>query len=268
MGYEMKDIIKTAKINEARPKKECKGRNIKLTLAYDGGKYHGFQRQNNAVSVQNILEQKLSVIFGGEIQLAASGRTDTGVHAYGQVVNFFTEGTIPINRVVRAINSHLPTDIVVLAAEEAPQDFSARHSAKDKIYIYKIQQGEVLDPFMRNYAWYIRKELDVEAMNAAMQYILGEHDFSAFRASGSVPMHPVRKIYEAKCERDGALITFRFWGNGFLYHMVRNLVGTLVNVGKDKTSVAGFKAILDGKDRKLAGATAPAQGLYLYKVNY
>ena len=247
---------------------EKKVRNIKLILAYDGGKYHGFQRQNNAISVQNVLEKKLAIVFGGEIKLAASGRTDAGVHAYGQVVSFLTEGTIPIDRVVRAINSHLPADIVVRSAEEVALEFSARHSAKDKIYIYKIQQGEVLDPFKRQYAWYIRKELNVDKMNEAMQCIVGTHDFSAFRAVGSAPMHPVRTIFEAKCKLEGDTIEFFFWGNGFLYHMVRNLVGTLVNVGKGKSTLECFKGILEGKDRQKAGMTAPAQGLYLKKVNY
>ena len=247
---------------------EKKERNIKLILAYDGGKYHGFQRQNNAISVQNVLEKKLAIVFGGEIKLAASGRTDAGVHAYGQVVSFLTEGTIPIDRVVRAINSHLPSDIVVRSAEEVALDFSARHSAKDKIYIYKIQQGEVLDPFKRQYAWYIRKELNVDKMNEAMQCIVGTHDFSAFRAVGSAPMHPVRTIFEAKCKLEGDTIEFVFWGNGFLYHMARNLVGTLVNVGKGKTTLEDFKGILEGKDRQKAGMTAPAQGLYLKEVNY
>lgn len=248
--------------------KKIQLRNIKLVMAYDGGRYHGFQRQNNAVSVQNILEQKLAIVFGEQIQLAASGRTDAGVHAYGQVVSFFTKGTIPIDRVVRAVNSHLPTDIVVRLAEEMPPDFSARHSAKDKIYIYKIQQGEVLNPFTRQYAWYIRKELDLNKINEAMQYIIGTYDFSAFRAAGSAPMHPVRTIFEARCDRNGQMIEFLFWGNGFLYHMVRNLVGTLVNVGKEKITPKEFKAILDGKDRTKAGMTAPAQGLYLKEVNY
>lgn len=243
-------------------------RNIKLVVAYDGGKYHGFQRQNNAVSVQNVLEEKLSIIFRQSIKLTASGRTDTGVHAYGQVVNFFTEGTIPIERVARAANSILPADIVVRSAEEASMEFNARYSAKSKIYVYRIQQGEVLDPFQRNYAWYIRKPLDVEAMRSALSAILGEHDFSAFQAAGSKPTHPVRTIYCAECEKKDDIILFRFWGNGFLYHMVRNLVGTVVNVGRGKITVQDFQCVLAGKDRSKAGATAPAQGLYLKEVIY
>lgn len=245
-----------------------KKRNIRLTVAYDGGRYHGFQRQNNAVSVQNVLEEKLSRVFGDTVTLAASGRTDTGVHAYGQVVNFYTGGTIPTDRIVRAVNSLLPDDIVVREAAEAAADFHARYSAKSKMYHYKIQQGETLNPFKRQYAWYIRKILDEAAMNQAMEHIVGTHDFSAFRASGSIGNNPVRTIYEAHCERQGEMLEFEFWGDGFLYHMVRNLVGTLANVGRGKLTPAGFKAILEGRDRTKAGATAPAQGLYLYQVFY
>lgn len=243
-------------------------RNIKLILSYDGGRYHGFQRQNNAIAVQNVLEKKLAVVFGHAIEMAASGRTDTGVHAYGQVVTFLTKGTIPIDCVVRAANSYLPPDIVVKMAEEVPLDFSARFSAKSKIYLYQIQQGAILDPFLRNYAWYIRKPLDIDAMNQALGDIVGTHDFSAFRAAGSAPTDPVRTIYEAVCVKNGDHLIFSFWGNGFLYHMVRNIMGTVVNVGKGKISPALFAEIMAGKDRRKAGATAPAQGLYLKEVYY
>lgn len=244
-------------------------RNIKLTIAYDGGKYHGFQKQNNAIAVQNVLEKQLPKIFGNVEQMAIAGRTDTGVHAYGQVVNFFTEGTIPVDRIVRAANSFLPDDIVIIGAEDVADDFNARFSAKSKIYLYKIQQGEVLDPFMRNYAWYIRNRLDDEAMNLAMQQLIGRHDYSAFKASGSVEnINPVRTIFEADCSRMGDILTIRFYGDGFLYHMVRNLVGTVVNVGKGKTSQQQFAEIFASLDRRKAGVTAPPQGLYLKKVFY
>lgn len=242
--------------------------NIKLIVAYDGGNYHGFQRQKNAVSIQNVLEAKLGIVFGHEVCLTASGRTDTGVHACGQVVNFFTRGTIPIDRVARALNSLLPDDIVVKSASLAAADFSARYSAKRKLYTYQVQQGEVQNPFLRNYSWYIRKSLDAEAMQLAISWIIGTHDFSAFRASGSTPMHPVRTIYAADFAAGDELLKFSFMGNGFLYHMVRNLVGTLVNVGKGKTSVEEFKEILNSRDRQKAGATAPAQGLHLMEVFY
>ena len=181
---------------EHKAEMKARARNIVLKVAYDGTAYHGFQRQTPpVVAVQNILEEKLQVVFGDSIELAASGRTDAGVHAYGQVVNFFTDGRIPTDRIVRAVNSLLPSDIVVRAAGEAEHDFSARHSAKSKTYIYRIQRGEVPDPMTARYAWYIRRPLDVAAMREALGCILGTHDFSAFRASGGAPMSPVRTMY-------------------------------------------------------------------------
>lgn len=246
-------------------------RNIKLILAYDGGNYHGFQRQNNAIAIQQIIESRLEKLVGHKIEkLAASGRTDTGVHARGQVINFHTNGTIPIDNIKVALNSILPDDIVVLSAGEMPMDFSARHSSKSKKYSYYIKQGDNLDPFQRNYSWYVRKTLNVEAMNEALKYIEGTHDFSSFRASGGSPLyHPVRTIFQASVEKNNEIdLKFIFWGNGFLYHMVRNIVGTVVNVGKGKITSQQFKEILEQKNRKKAGITAPAQGLFLDEVFY
>ena len=259
MKPEHKDIMKARK------------RNIRLTVAYDGTNYNGFQRQKPpAVAVQNILEDRLQKVFGDTVELAASGRTDAGVHARGQVVNFFTDGSIPVDRVPRAVNSILPPDIVVLEAAEADREFSARHSAVSKIYKYRILQGDIPDPFERNYSWNIRKELDVESMKTCLELIKGEHDFSAFRAAGGPPVSPVRNIYEAALEiqQGGRIVELTFHANGFLYHMVRNIVGTLGNVGLGWKSVEDFKRIMDSLDRTQAGATAPAQGLYLEKVFY
>ena len=255
---------------EHKAEMKARARNIVLTVAYDGTAYHGFQRQTPPViAVQNVLEEKLAMVFGDSIELAASGRTDAGVHAYGQVVNFFTNGTIPVDRIVRAVNSLLPPDIVVKEAHEADSGFSARHSAKSKTYIYRIQQGGVPNPFTQRYAWHERRPLNTEAMQEALQYILGTHDFSAFRASGGAPMSPVRTMYEASVEiRAGGMIEFRIHGSGFLYHMVRNLIGTLANVGLGRLTPDDFKRILDSRDRQNASATAPACGLYLYKVEY
>lgn len=249
---------------------KARRRNIGLVVAYDGGNYHGFQRQTPPVTaVQNVLERKLSVIFGDEIEMAAAGRTDAGVHAYGQVVNFFTDGTIPVERIVRAANSILPDDIVVKEAFEADEDFSARHSVKSKIYVYRILQGDTPDPFWRNYAWYIRRPLAIEKMQEAMQFLLGEHDFSSFQAAGGTSPSPVRTLYEAACEKkSGGIIEFRFWGNGFLYHMVRNIVGTIADVGLGKISPQEFQQIILAKNRRRASATAPAQGLFFAKVLY
>ena len=248
---------------------KARRRNIRLTVSYDGTAYNGFQRQNPPqVAVQNVLEEKLAAVCGDSVELAASGRTDSGVHAMGQVVNFFTDGTIPLDRLPRAVNSILPPDIVVLDAAEADRDFSARHSAKSKIYIYRILQGYIPDPFARNYSWNIHKELDTESMKECLRMIEGTHDFSAFRAAGGPPVSPVRTIYEASLEKKGRIVELKCFANGFLYHMVRNLVGTLANVGMGRTSVQRFGEIMASLDRNQAGATAPAQGLYLYKVNY
>ncbi len=255
---------------EHKAEMKARARNIVLKVAYDGTAYHGFQRQTPPViAVQNVLEEKLQVVFGDSIELAASGRTDAGVHARGQVVNFFTNGRIPVDRIVRAVNSLLPSDIVVLAAAEADFDFSARHSAKSKTYLYRIQQGEVSDPFSARYAWYVRRPLDREAMAEALRMILGTHDFSAFRASGGAPMSPVRTMYEAVlAEEPHGILVCRIHGSGFLYHMVRNIIGTLVRVGLGDLAPADFQRIMESRDRTQAAATAPACGLFLEQVEY
>ncbi|MBQ1914961.1 MAG: tRNA pseudouridine(38-40) synthase TruA [Selenomonadaceae bacterium] len=254
---------------EHKDEMKARARNIRLTVAYDGTNYHGFQRQRPpVVAVQNVLEAKLQTVFGDSIELAASGRTDAGVHAYGQVVNFFTDGRIPVERIPLAVNSLLPDDIVVLEAAEADFDFSARHSAKSKTYIYRIQRGSFPNPFTRNYAWYVGRPLDIHAMREALAMVLGTHDFTSFRASGGAPMSPVRTMYRAEIGEKGDLLEITIHGNGFLYHMVRNMVGTLVNVGLGRISIAGFREILEARDRKKASPTAPAQGLYLFSVEY
>ncbi len=256
--------------SEHKEEMKARRRNIALKVAYDGTAYHGFQRQSPpVVAVQNVLERKLAVIFGDTIEMAASGRTDAGVHAYGQVVNFFTNGSIPIDKVPMAANSLLPDDIVVKEAWEADFDFSARHSAKAKTYIYRIQQGTTPDPLTARYAWYERRPLNVELMQQALDMLKGEHDFSAFRAAGGAPMSPVRTIYEAKVEaKPSDMLEFTIYGNGFLYHMVRNIIGTVANVGLGRISLPRFAEIFVSLDRHQASATAPACGLYLYRVEY
>ena len=166
--------------SEHKEMMKARRRNIKLTLSYDGTNYHGFQRQTKVVAVQNVLEGALFKLFGDSIELAAAGRTDAGVHAIGQVVNFFTDGTIPIQNVVRAGNRLLPDDIVLLKAEEADRDFSALHSVKSKIYIYKVFENELADPFMSRFYWHVNKKLNLEDMQEALKYIEGEHDFLHF----------------------------------------------------------------------------------------
>lgn len=243
-------------------------RNLKLTIAYQGTRYHGFQRQNNALAIQQVLEEQLALLFKHPLSISGSGRTDTGVHAYGQVINFLTTSSIPVERIPQAARSVLPDDIVVQAAEEAPSDFHARRSAVSKKYIYKILRRPVADPFLRDFVWRIDRPLDVALMREAAQHVIGTHDFSAFRASGGAPVDPVRTIYAVDIAEQGDLVECLFWGNGFLYHMVRNLIGTLADVGLGRTSPAEFAAILASRDRRQAGLTAPPQGLYLKEVLY
>ncbi len=241
---------------------------LKLTLSYDGTRYHGWQRQTNAFSLQQALEEKLARIFGEKLSITASGRTDAGVHALGQVVSFSTAGRIPLANIPAASRSVLPPDIVVLAAEEAPEGFNARFDAKGKSYIYRIVENGQPDPFRINYAWLLGEKLDMAAMQQAADMIVGEHDFTSFRASGSSPSLPVRNMTKALWRRDKDEAVFEITGNGFLYHMVRNLVGSMVEVGRGEKSPKDFSDILRAKDRRLAGKTAPAEGLYLQEVFY
>ncbi len=257
---------------------------IKLVIAYDGSNYHGFQRQlNTPDTVQQKLEERLAGIFGHPLSMNGAGRTDTGVHAQGQVVHFETTGTIPTANIAQAARGVLPDDIVVLEAEEADERFHARKWALSKTYLYRVYQSDQPNPFWRNYAWQIRSELDYAALQTALTFIVGTHDFSSFKAAGSTAVNPVRTIFAANCTRQdlsalpvlipggqeqAKLFDFVFHGSGFLYHMVRNLMGTLLNVGRHKITVADMAAILAARDRSKAGKTAPPQGLYLLAVHY
>ena len=243
-------------------------RTLKLVVAYDGSAYHGFQKQKNAVTVQNILEEVLSKLCGEAVVTVGSGRTDAGVHAWGQVVTLETNGTIPCANIIRASKKMLPTDIVIVSVEEAESGFHARYSAKWKRYQYRIVENEFDSPFEVKYAWQMMVTLDVNAMNQASSYLLGTHDFSAFRSSGSVETSPVRTMYEAKWERSGRELLFTIGGDGFLYHMVRNLVWSLVQVGLGKRSPKDFEAELTAKRCEFLNEPAPAQGLYLKEVFY
>lgn len=242
---------------------------LKLVIAYDGSSYHGFQRQINAMTVQQVLEEKLTRIFGETIYVKASGRTDAKVHAFGQVVSFTTKCKIPVENIPKAVNSVLPKSIAVMSVQEVDIDFHARFCAKQKSYIYKIIQSDVPRPFQANYAWLLKEMLDLNKMQQAAEKIIGEHDFSSFQASGSTPTSPVRVITKASwCRKNDNEIEFLVKGNGFLYHMVRNLVGTMVDVGLGKITVLDFESIMLAKDRNVAGKTAPPQGLYLAEVYY
>jgi tRNA pseudouridine38-40 synthase len=244
-------------------------RNIRLTLEYDGTCYHGWQRQKNALSIQEVIETALTRITGETVRLTGSGRTDAGVHALGQVANFATSSTVPRRAFLHGLNSLLPMDIAVLRAEEVPLTFHARYGALAKTYEYRILNRPVRSPLNRLYAWWLTSSLDIAAMQQAAAVLPGEHDFFAFRAARSRPGPAARRVDEAvwRCPAQGWL-TFTITANGFLRGMVRSLVGTLVEIGKGKYPPEYLGEVIEKRDRRLAGPTAPPQGLFLVKVEY
>ena len=257
-------------------------KNYKITIAYDGSGYYGYQRQPRHTTIQEVLERALGKLFKMPIKINGSGRTDTGVHALGQVINFTSDLTVPLDKLPFALNNLLPPDIRVCAVEQAAPEFHARYSARGKHYRYKILQAEQLNPFMNRYMWQLEQPLDLEAMCRATMLIQGEHDFTTFRSTGSIQGSAVRHIYEAgwQCRElvdsdwglDGKacakVYEFNIYGNGFLYHMVRNLVGTIAQVGMGKMSVSEFETLFNNKQRVNKCITAPPQGLYLMNVEY
>lgn len=244
-------------------------RNFKLTLEYDGSCYHGWQRQNGVLTIQEVLESRLEIILGDPIRTRASGRTDAGVHARGQVVSYCSHTTLQPEEIQRGLNSLLPSDIVVLQAEEVEPAFHARFSAASKIYEYRILNRPTPSALERRFAWHIRRPLERLTMAECLESIVGLHDFSAFMAAGSSVTSTERHVYQATLEGpDPHHLICHFEANGFLRHMVRNLVGTLVEVGKGKLTPGDFLDILASRDRRRAGMTAPAHGLYLASVRY
>ncbi|MFA4910370.1 MAG: tRNA pseudouridine(38-40) synthase TruA [Desulfobacteria bacterium] len=244
-------------------------RNIRLVIEYDGTNYHGWQIQPNATSIQEIIEDRLKKITQEEIRLIAAGRTDAGVHAVEQVANFSTNSQLDINNIQRGLNSLLPPDIAIKEISEAEQDFHSRYSAKSKIYRYVILNRRFPSPLYRNFSWFIPFKLDIKEMKSAVQCLIGEHDFSSFKASGCNSHNPIRELYGISLDKDPkGFIIFEIEANAFLKQMVRNIVGTMVDVGKGKIGVSEFEDIFLSKDRKKAGITAPPQGLFLVKIKY
>jgi tRNA pseudouridine38-40 synthase len=244
-------------------------RNLRLLLEYDGTRYHGWQRQANASTIQEVLEAALTRLTGETITLIGSGRTDAGVHARGQVASFSTASRIPLRAFRDGLNSLLPRDIAVLEASEAAPAFHARKSARSKTYEYRILNRPQPSPLVRHYAWWIAPRLDLEAMAAAAAVLPGEHDFTAFRASGSDNHNPVRRILGAAwSDETCGWLSFTITATGFLRGMVRSLVGTLVEVGRAKAPVSRLAELLANGVRRDAGPTAPPQGLYLVEVFY
>ena len=244
-------------------------RTLKLTVAYDGTNYHGFQKQTNALTVQQVLEEKLSLLCGEKIVTAGSGRTDTGVHARGQVVSLTTSGSIPLENLLKACAGILPKDIVLWQAEEADEGFHARYSACWKRYCYRIVQNKHADPFLRNYVWQMREYLRLEAMQEAAQLLLGTHDFSFFRSAGSVQSSPVKTIYRAEwLQKEQGELEFCIEGNGFLYNMVRIIAGTLLQAGYGQFTYDDIKQAMESRIRSNAGVTLPPNALFLTDVEY
>lgn len=243
-------------------------RTIKIVISYDGSAYHGFQKQKDILTVQGVVEEVLAKLCGERVVTAGSGRTDAGVHALAQTLTFTTNGRIPCANMVRAAASLLPCDIVLISAEEVEEGFHARFSAKWKTYEYKLLVNAHNNPFMVRYAWQLREKLDVAAMNEAAALLIGTHDFSAFRSTGSVDSSPVKTIYAASWQQQGEVITFRISGDGFLYHMVRNLVWSLVQVGLGRRTKDDFAAELASVRCEFLNSPAPAEGLYLAQVGY
>ncbi|CQR48491.1 tRNA pseudouridine synthase A [Paraliobacillus sp. PM-2] len=240
------------------------------TVSYDGTAYAGYQVQPNALTIQEKIEQALSKIHKGqEIRIVASGRTDAGVHAVGQTFHFDTDLKIPETNWKRALNAVLPNDIYIDHVQLVPDDFHARFDVKTKKYQYYVLNNEDKDVFQRNYSYFVKESLDIVSMQQACTMLEGEHDFTAFcAANAGVKGTKVRTIYQATCEQHKNQYIFTFEGSGFLYNMVRIIVGTLIEVGKGNRKPMEIREILVSKDRSKAGKTAPPQGLFLTSVTY
>lgn len=243
-------------------------RNIWITVSYEGTNYAGFQRQENRMTVQEMLENTLLQLTGQKTTIYFVARTDAGVHAYGQECTFYTESTIPGDRFVYAMNAFLPSDIRVLQSREMEEDFSVRRRNFGKTYGYILSESREASPFMKRYIWATGKKLDLSKMEAAARVIEGTHDFTSFRGNNSVPSDPVRKVNEVRIVKTGDIYRLYVTGEGFLYHMVRNIAGALVDAGIGALTPEDISCIIEMKDRKKLGMTAPAEGLALLKVYF
>ncbi len=242
---------------------------VKALVSYDGFNYAGWQKQENAVSVQETIETAITKFSSENATVFVAGRTDAGVHALGQVASFCVNSGLDSDDYFRALNGLLPKDICITECKEVPHGFHARFDAIGKTYRYCIVNRILRDPFKRKYIWQFQKNLDLDAMKEAAGYFVGEYDFKSFENAGSPKLHTVRHITSAAFEElDDGMLHFEVTANGFLQHMVRNIVGTLVDVGMGRTTPEMIKEIILSKDRKKAGPTAPPFGLFLLEVYY
>ena len=243
--------------------------NFKIIIEYDGTCYHGWQRQKNERTIQGEIENVLKIITGGKITLTGSGRTDAGVHALGQVANFYSNTKILPDALLKGINSLTPGDIVIKECRRADENFHARYNSKTKTYMYRILNRKIPAAVCRRYAWFIRKKLDLDVMQAAIRHIIGTHDFKSFKGGGASEDNTTRCVTKAELiKEDKDYLNIIITGNGFLRFMVRNIVGTLVDVGLCKITPDDLHRILQARDRNLASATAPPCGLFLICVKY
>ncbi len=243
-------------------------KNIRLTIEYDGKDFNGWQKQPNKLNIQGEIERAIEEITGEKVDLIASGRTDAGVHALAQMANFKTNSNLPVEKYPIALNTKLKRSIRIQKAEEVEENFHSRYHCKKKTYRYIINNSKYGSSIYRNLEYFIPNKLNVEKMQEAVKYFEGEHDFKAFKASGTSSKSSVRIIYKTKVEKQGDRIIIELTGNGFLYNMVRIIAGTLVEVGLEKIEPNEIPEIIEKGERERAGKTLPPQGLYLVKVEY
>ncbi len=243
-------------------------RNLKLTLAYDGTAFHGWQIQPKLPTIQGELERTLRKLFNHDVHVAGSGRTDAGVHAHGQVANVHTERSMDTDAVLRGANALLPADIRVLLVEEVSAEFHARHSARSKTYEFHVWRQPIVSPFHVRFVHAFRYALNESAVDAASRAFLGTHDFTSFCSTATEIEDRVRTIYEAGWERGDAAWVFRIRGNGFLQYMVRTIAGTILDAGQGRLDPSSIPEIFAAKDRRLAGPSLPPNGLHLISVEY
>lgn len=241
---------------------------IRITVAYDGTHYHGWQLQENGITIEEELNKCLSELLGEQIQVIGASRTDSGVHAMGNVAVFDTENRMPAGKIAYAMNQRLPEDIRIQKSEEVPAGWHPRHCDSIKTYEYRIYRAEFPMPVKRLYSYFVYRPLDVARMQEASAYLEGKHDFKSFCQAGAQVESTVRTLYALQVEEQGADLVIRVKGNGFLYNMVRIIVGTLIEVGQGKREPESMREILEAEDRAAAGPTAPAHGLTLMRYEF
>lgn len=241
---------------------------VLLRVAYDGTNYSGWQIQPNATTIEEVLNRAVNELFNQNIELTGASRTDAGVHAYGNVAVFDVDTRMPAGKICYALNQRLPDDIRVVESSEVPADFHPRHVDCIKTYEYRIWNDRFENPLTRLYSHFYYGELDVDRMNEACRYFIGEHDFTSFCSVGSQVKSKVRTIYSLEVNRQDKMITVRVTGNGFLYNMVRIIAGTLIKVGQGGITPVEITSIIEAKNRECAGPTAPARGLALVEIKY